>query len=99
MGTSFAIAGDGAGGVGGGGGWGVAAPTAAASGTAVSFSLSSRESAWRGRPVANALAVGGAGRRGRVGVMMSMAEEERGDYNNAVLGALAIAGLGAVYYG
>ena len=47
----------------------------------------------------NPLAVGGAGRRGRVGVKMSMAEEERGDDNNAVLGALAIAGLGAVYYG
>lgn len=30
--------------------------------------------------------------------MMSMAEEESGGYN-AVLGALAIAGLGAVYYG
>lgn len=48
--------------------------------------------------MASALGVGGAGRRGGADVMMSMAEEESGGYN-AVLGALAIAGLGAVYYG
>lgn len=86
VGTTFAVAS-------GGGGWGVPAATSATA-------FSSRESGWRGRPVANCntLAVGGAERRGRVGVTMSMAEEERGGYN-AVLGALAIAGLGAVYYG
>lgn len=48
---------------------------------------------------AGAGARAGAGRRGRVGVVMSMAEEGRGGHSSAVLGALAIAGLGAAYYG
>lgn len=95
MGATFAVA--------GGGGGGITTPTAATSASrrqsATAFSSrSSSFSSWRGRPVANALAAGVAGGRGRVAVMMSMAEEERGG-NNAVLGALAIAGLGAVYYG
>lgn len=107
VGATFAAAGGGGGG-GAGGGWGIAAPTAATSAcrqqSAAPAAFSCRSSSWRGRPVANALAVGatgagtGAGRRGRVAVTMSMAEEGRGGYN-AVLGALAIAGLGAVYYG
>ncbi|CAN0042595.1 unnamed protein product [Scytosiphon promiscuus] len=89
----------------GGRAWGTATATATATGLSVfrrqsaSAPSSRSSSSWPGRPVASASA---GGRRGGVAVMMSMAEEdggaESGGYN-PVLGALALAGLGAIYYG
>lgn len=65
--------------------------------------FSSRFSSLSGRPAAaNVVGVGVSGGRRRVGVMMSMAEEDGGAESgayNAALGALAIAGLGVLYYG
>ncbi len=94
---------------GSGGGWGSAAAATPAAATTTasrrlprSASVFSRGSSWARRPVAGAGGAAGGGvaggGRGRVAVMMSMAEEER-EGSNAVFGALALAGLGAVYYG
>ncbi|CAN0179041.1 unnamed protein product, partial [Ectocarpus fasciculatus] len=66
------------------------------------FGHSSR---WTGHGVvvANNAAAAAGGRRGaRAGAMMSMAEEDGGTESqgyNAMLGAVALAGLGALYYG
>ncbi|CAN0281730.1 unnamed protein product [Pylaiella littoralis] len=98
------------GGGGGGSGWGTTAPTAVGAVTfrqkqqqqSVRSAFSSRSSSSSGRPAANAIGAGVAGRRRRTGVMMSMAEDDGGtesDGYNAALGALAIASLGVLYYG
>ncbi|CAB1118283.1 unnamed protein product [Ectocarpus sp. CCAP 1310/34] len=66
------------------------------------FGQSALSSRWTGQGVVVANNNAAAGGRRMGGVMMSMAEEDSGTKSqgfNAMLGAVALAGLGALYYG